>query len=90
VRVCSLCPGGTLTEFHQAAGHELSGPFRATFQSAEACAAVGLGSLFGGRRNVVSGLLNKLAMFSLRFVPRRAIVWSAALAMGPPRALPPG
>jgi hypothetical protein len=91
VRVCSLCPGGTLTEFHQAAGHTLPSSFRATFMTAERCAAIGLGAVFRGRRNVISGLVNKIAMFSLRFLPRRLIVWSAALTMGEPRppASPP-
>lgn len=85
IRVCSLCPGGTLTEFHQAAGHTLPGFMRATFMSAEDCAAIGLSSLFGGRRNVISGIANKLSMFWLRFLPRRTIVWVAALTMGKPR-----
>jgi short-subunit dehydrogenase len=87
VRVCSLCPGGTLTEFHQAAGHELPKVFRATFMSAEDCAAIGLRGLFGGRRNVVSGFANSASMFLLRFVPRRMIVWISALTMGDPKAL---
>jgi uncharacterized protein len=86
VRVCCLCPGGTLTEFHQAAGHTLPGAMRATFMSADRCAGIGLTSLFGRRRNVVSGWINKLAMFQLRFLPRRAIVWITALTMGKPRA----
>jgi uncharacterized protein len=85
VRVCCICPGGTLTEFHQAAGHELPGIFKATFQTAEACAETGLSALFGGRRNVVSGIFNKLSMFLLRFMPRRTIVWVSALTMGKPR-----
>jgi short-subunit dehydrogenase len=86
VRVCCLCPGGTLTEFHQAAGHELPGLFKATFMTAESCAEIGLRALFSGRRNVVSGFSNKLSMFMLRFMPRRIIVWVAALTMGKPRA----
>jgi short-subunit dehydrogenase len=86
VRVCSLCPGGTLTEFHQAAKHELPKIFRITFMTAEDCAAVGLSALFGGRRNVVAGLFNKISMFMLRFTPRRVIVWISALTMGRPRA----
>jgi len=95
VRVCSLCPGGTLTEFHQAAGHTLPGIFKATFMTADACADVGLAALFSGRRNVISGLFNKISMFLLRFMPRRAIVWISALTMGRPRssttpALPSG
>ncbi len=85
VRVCCLCPGGTITEFHDAAGQTLPGAMRATFMSAERCARIGLGALFGGRRNVVSGLMNKLSMFLLRFLPRRTMVWSAALIMGKPR-----
>ncbi|NUP13115.1 MAG: SDR family oxidoreductase, partial [Polyangiaceae bacterium] len=84
VRVCSLCPGGTVTEFHLAAGHELPSSFRATFQSAAECAEVGLDALFAGRRNVISGWLNKMSMFMLRFVPRRTMVWTAALTMGEP------
>ena len=88
VKVCSLCPGGTLTEFHQAAGHELPKIFRSTFQSAKACAHIGLYALFNGRRNIVSGLFNAISMWMLRFVPRRAIVWIAAKTMGKPKGLP--
>lgn len=85
IRVCCLCPGGTLTEFHKAAGQELPNVFRSTFMSAEKCARIGLNSLFGWRRNVVSGVTNKIAMWLLRFMPRRMIVWSAAITMGKPK-----
>ena len=85
VHVCSLCPGGTLTEFHQAAGHELPSAFRKTFMTAEDCAQIGLSALFAGRRNIVSGILNNLSMFFLRLMPRRAMVWVSALTMGEPK-----
>jgi short-subunit dehydrogenase len=85
VRVCSLCPGGTVTEFHQAAGHELPKAFRATFMSAERCVEIGLSALFSGRRNIISGIMNNLSMFLLRLMPRRAMVWIAALSMGEPK-----
>jgi uncharacterized protein len=85
VRVCCLCPGGTLTEFHDAAGQTLPSALRSTFMTAEACAAVGLRALFAGRRNVISGVMNKLSMFLLRFLPRRLMVWASE-----PRALPAG
>lgn len=58
---------------------------RATFQTADACAEVGLAALFGGRRNVVSGWSNKLMMFSLRFVPRALMLFAAAVTMGKPK-----
>lgn len=87
VRVCCVCPGGTLTEFHQASGHELPKVFRATFMTADECARIGLDALFGGRRNIVAGLMNSLSMFLLRFLPRRAIVAITALTMGRPRTL---
>jgi short-subunit dehydrogenase len=85
VRVCSLCPGGTVTEFHQAAGQEPSKLVRSTFMSAEDCAIIGLRALFGGRRNVVSGMINTLSVFFMRFLPRRLLVWVAARTMGTPR-----
>jgi len=91
VRVCCLCPGLTRTEFHQAAGaNDLPAAVRMTFMSAEDCAAIGLTALFGGRRNVIAGIVNKIGMWLLRFLPRRTIVWSAALTMGPPRAAKEG
>jgi short-subunit dehydrogenase len=82
VRVCAVCPGLTRTEFHVVAGHELSPLVRATMMSADRCAAIALSALFRGRRNVITGLVNKLAMFFTRFLPRRVLAWSAALAAG--------
>ena len=85
VRVCCLCPGVTTTEFHLAAGHELSPMVKVTTMSADRCASIGLSALFGGRRNIVSGLANKLTMQLLRLMPRRWMVWLTALTMGNPR-----
>ena len=85
VRVCSLCPGGTESEFHVAAGQTLSKSFRATFMSADDCARIGLGALFGGRRNIVSGIMNVLAVFFMRFTPRRLLIWVTAKTLGPPK-----
>lgn len=85
VRVCALCPGGTETEFQLVAGQHVGPLARATFISAERCARIGLRALFAGRTNVVSGLINKLAVLLLRVMPRRMTIWSAALVMGEPR-----
>ena len=86
VRVCSVCPGLTTTEFHQVAGQTLPGWMkRFGSMTADRCAAIGLAALFGWRRNVVAGVSNKVGMWMLRFVPRRAIVWIAARSMGRPR-----
>lgn len=86
VRVCSVCPGLTITEFHQVAGQTLPGWMkRVASMSADRCAAIGLRGLFGWRRNVVTGVSNKLSMWMLRFVPRRMMVWIAARSMGRPR-----
>jgi len=52
--------------------------------SADDCAAIGLSALFGGRRNIVSGLANKLTMQLLRLMPRRWMIWLTALTMGKP------
>ena len=49
--------------------------------SAERCARIGLRALFGGRRLIVSGILNTLTMFWLRFLPRRVVTWAAVLFM---------
>ena len=71
VRLCSLCPGLTITEFHQVAGQTLPGWMRRfAAMSADRCAGIGLRALFGWRRNVVTGVSNKLGMWTLRFVPR--------------------
>jgi hypothetical protein len=62
-------------------------PRRMILQAAEDCAAIGLRALFNGRRNIVSGFANSAAMFFLRFMPRRLIVWITAQTMGEPKAL---
>jgi short-subunit dehydrogenase len=89
VRLCSLCPGLTATEFHKVAGHKLPASMKMVTMSAERCARIGLDALFAGRRNIVPGWYNKLQMFLLRFMPRRWMVASASMAVGRRRALPP-
>jgi len=84
VRVCCLCPGGTSTEFSEVAGHELPSWQMAFFMTAERCAAIGLSALFRGRRNIISGLSNKLTCWLMRFLPRRTMIWAASAIMSKP------
>jgi short-subunit dehydrogenase len=81
VRVCSLCPGGTATEFSEVSGQRISGWVESFMMPADRCARIGLRALFGGRRNVISGFSNKLSCWLLRFLPRRTMVWAAARVM---------
>lgn len=86
VRVCCLCPGPTETEFIAVAGQSVPAWQKIAFMSAERCARIGIRALFRGRRLVVSGFLNTLMMWWLRWLPRRLITWSAGLFMEGPRA----
>jgi short-subunit dehydrogenase len=78
--VTCLCPGGTHTEFHGVAG---AGDYGAianlSMLSAEKVAAIGVRAMLRGKKTVVSGVMNKLSCFFVRFVPRgvssRAAVW---------------
>ncbi len=81
VKVCCLCPGGTRTEFMEVAGHEVAAWQMKFLMPAETCAAIGLRALFAGRRNIISGYLNSMMMFTLRFLPRRVCVWIADRVM---------
>jgi short-subunit dehydrogenase len=78
--VTCLCPGGTHTEFHGVAGAGDYGAIaNASMLSAEKVAAIGVRAMLRGRKTVVSGVMNKLSCFFVRFVPRglasRAAVW---------------
>jgi short-subunit dehydrogenase len=69
VRVTTLCPGHVPTEFQGKAGYVPKGAGLVQNSAAEVAQA-GYRSLIAGERLVIPGLVNKLAMFFLRFAPR--------------------
>lgn len=75
VRVTVLCPGPVPTEFGARAGTKGTSlaPDVLT-QSPEAVAEAGYRGLMQGRRVVVPGALNKLALLLIRIVPRRLLL----------------
>jgi short-subunit dehydrogenase len=82
VRAISVCPGGTTTEFLDAANQQLKPGASLAMMSAERCARIAVKKMLGGRRNVVTGFLNSLGMWALRFVPRGMYAWLGAVSMG--------
>ncbi|MDX1694439.1 MAG: SDR family oxidoreductase [Ketobacteraceae bacterium] len=71
VKVTTLCPGGTATEFFEHSGQEF-GRWRAlAMMSSDSVAKAALEGLVRGRHVVVPGLLYKLSLLMLRLVPRR-------------------
>src|SRR5689334_134985 len=82
-----ICPGGTQTAFHAAAGAGDYGRLaNATMMTAEAVARITVQAMRKGRRNVVPGLPNKLGAWAVRLVPRRIASWFAGRILGKPRA----
>ena len=84
--VTCLCPGGTHTEFHQQAGAGDYGALaNASMLTAETCARIGLSAMERGKRLVVSGWINKLQCFGVRFVPRAFSTWMSRRVLGSPK-----
>ncbi len=88
--VTCICPGGTVTEFHAAAGAGDYGWIaNVSMKSAEDVAHTSIRAMIRGKRTVVPGVINKLSCFGVRLVPRRFASWMAARVLGKPRlALP--
>lgn len=82
VRAISVCPGGTSTEFLDHANQKLKPGASVFMMSPERCARIAVKKMLAGRRNVVTGLLNSLSMWALRFVPRALYAWLGAVSMG--------
>jgi len=86
-----ICPGGTATEFHAAAGAGNYGWLaNASMMSAETVAARAVQAMQRGTRNLIPGVLNKIACWSVRLVTRRIASWLSGRVLGKPRtaALP--
>lgn len=71
INICALCPGGTATEFMDVSGQKIEGLRSLAIMSSEAVARTGLNGVVRGKASVVPGLLYKIAVFAIRFVPRQ-------------------
>ena len=92
VRVSCVCPGGTKTPFHEAAGAGNYGKLASSsMMTAPAVAQIALDGMFAGKRVVIPGAINKLSCLGARLAPRRWASRMAVWVLGPPRdeALPP-
>ena len=81
VRVCALCPGSTVSEFHQVAGQPDRTKGRQ--ESAKKVAEAGLRALARGKSYVISGLGNYLGAHGQRLAPRRLVTRVAAKMFEP-------
>ena len=85
--VTCICPGGTHTEFHSAAGAGNYGWLATkSMLSAEQVARITLSSMKKGKRNVIPGVMNKISCFGVRLVPRAFASWMSRRVLGKPRA----
>lgn len=81
VNVTALCPGAVLTEFHARANND-SKLLLATAMKPEPVARAGIRALFAGKPVIIPGLLNWLAIFSVRLTPRRVVTAVSYLLIG--------
>lgn len=73
VTVTTLCPGATKTEFAQRANMENIKLFQSNLMDAKRVAKLGFNALMQGKTATIAGFMNRLTIFSLRFMPRSMI-----------------
>lgn len=80
VTVTCLCPGPTPTNFQVRAKNRKQGLLRHVKTSAEYVARVGYTAMNAGKPLCVPGVLNRLGVFAVRFLPRRLVTRLSRLA----------
>jgi short-subunit dehydrogenase len=73
VTVTALCPGPTNTQFAPRAGMTQTKLFQSNVADAADVARTGYRAMMRGRSSVITGLANKLLVFSMRFGPREMV-----------------
>jgi short-subunit dehydrogenase len=84
VSVTCLAPGGTVTEFSDAAGQTIGRMAQAGMMSAERCARAGLRGMLRKKTLVVPGGLNRMMAVMMRLAPGAAVAQSSAWILGEP------
>jgi short-subunit dehydrogenase len=79
VSITSVCPGFTVTEFHDVARHEKTRFMKAMSMSAERVAELSVRAMLKRKPMVVPGFLNRVNSLIMELLPRRL---SAAIAGG--------
>jgi uncharacterized protein len=83
VRVLTVCPGLTRTEFDATAGVHAALSADWMYMSAEECVKAALGALDGKRRLLIPGWMNRFVGFFARRVPLRWVTWANARLLAP-------
>lgn len=73
ITVTALCPGPSKTNFAKAANVEKTKMF-AKVMDADVVAKLGFKALMKGKRVVVTGNVNKLGTYAVKFLPKRLVV----------------
>ena len=74
VRVTALCPGPVITEFQARSGMRIDRAAQPILVPPDRVAQIGYNGLMRGKRVVVAGLGNKIAVLLLRFVPHALLL----------------
>jgi uncharacterized protein len=81
VTVTALCPGATRTRFFERSSTDNIKVFEIGMMSPEQVAEIGYAALRAGKRYVVAGWMNKVLVFSTRFMPRAILCKVVKYAM---------
>ena len=76
-----VCPGVTETEFLRVSGQSRNRFHNATMMSSRKVARMALTRTLKGRPEIVTGLINAINAFQVRFLPRPVLARIAAMAM---------
>jgi hypothetical protein len=79
IRVTALCPGPVRTEFQARSGMRMSRSMNLITLPADRVAQVGYRGFMRGKRVVIPGLANKIAVFFLRLIPNALLLRAVAM-----------
>jgi len=78
--------GAVSTEFYDVSGIKIGALYRRFVMSAPRAARIALRGILRGRRNILPGVLNKIAALLTWLAPRRLSAWVLRSMLGKPRA----